>query len=1061
MGRRLFWLLLLLAALAVSPTPGSDRPPVVSLVPPARLVELPGSSQAVLVSREDGEFDARNVPFSLNAIDEAQLDHLWAWSSTCAATRVSRLEIAGFRCASSASVLEAHVSWPGSRTRPPQPAPPGRILAASREMWGDIPEPLLPVFALNSDGVVKIPRAAGKSMQLRFSGPGLASDWTFVSPTAKRVDLVLSPSAAPKMQILGPDGKPVSRAQIMLSMAAPRGDDFRALYATAAKSRGLVELAPLPASQSIVLVAAAQGALPRRVSTTVEHLPAVLRLDGGCVLVGQVVDIDGRPIPEARLHGEGFGGGGSDLLLTSEASSDAKGAFRLGPLPVGSIVVSVEAKGLGRESLKQSASSCVGEWPMGKLTLGPAVQLAVRVVDRSGAPVPGARVQPERGEAIESDQQGRAELKNLPAGAALSLAVSAAGFRAWEKSIPPPLPKLVSARLERSARVRGRLVDKNGTPIPDGSVRVISAAGFHDQPLQGDGSFEIDLEPGRESELRFRAPSTLEAIRKVPALDPGRMLDLGDVVPPDGWSVKGCLVRTDTGEPIVGGHASMPRPSSKGGPMVAWAFGDVSSATSGLDGCFVLSGLIAGPTSIRFEAIGLAPADLAVAPQDGNAPLDLGEVQLGPGATIHVIGNAEQRGLARADWKGRWREADMITASFTDGEAWIEHVPEGTSRVSVLDGQKILCEESVQVPALGTVDVDCEAKRLRVHGTVTVGRQPSSAGLLTWHTQAQNDTLVFNTRSPGGASKTQIFGAGRPQVDVPVDATGAFISEDLAPGSWQVLWTPEGGGSSASRAVTLPEEGDVTVTLAFSANALAGTVVDKQGSPVADARVEDLDSHANARSGADGSFTLLDLAPGRRRVRASKESERSAIAAVDVHPDEPPAPIVLVIDRSGQDRVHISVTSDGQAAAGALVFVEIPGQGLRIVTADASGTADLDLTPPRPPNLRAAAVVAGRWVLGSWVATDAALESGLSLPAIPGGGLEVKLESGLQRLEIVSEAGWNLSALLDRLGVPPEASPGYPLRLDGLPAGAYTIQAGESTRSTAVSAGEIARLVLP
>jgi hypothetical protein len=652
-------------------------------------------------------------------------------------------------------------------------------------------------------------------------------------------------------------------------------------------------------------------------------------------------------------------------------------------------------------------------------------------------------------------------LEGVSSRAALDVSVTAEGFRGWSRSLSPPLPAEILVSLERSARVTGCLVDAEGLPLGGGTVQVTGRNRVYDEPIAADGTFTLELDPGVAVDLHIRSPAAFEVHRHVPALAAGEVHALGDVTASTGMVVVGQLWRAETAEPVTGARVWSVRSGGPGGAIAAWALGNVVETRSDGDGRFRLSGLVHGPGSLRLEAEGLAPREVPVRPpeasSDTGVEVDVGDLLLSPGATVHVVGDSEWSGTARVDWQGRWLEMDMIRASYGGGEAWLEHVPAGEAVVTVLDGPRLLCELHIEVPTNGTLDVDCADGELRVRGLVTVGGEPAGPGKLSWLSPTGGDTLVMNRRTASGATEAQIFGAGRPQVDVAVGPDGWFASDALAPGEWDVFWHPAGGGGGRHREVKLPEEGDVELELAFSPHSLGGWVVDEEGRSVAEARVVDLDGRAATRTGADGTFLLLDLEPGPRRLRALAGERRSAVVTAVVPVDGRAEPITLVLDREGDESVRIAVRIGDAPAASAFVFVELEGQGIRILTADGSGVARAGLLPPIPLRLRAAAISGPHVALGEWVSTEEAMSEGLVLVGGEGGGLEILSSEINAAVDIVGPGGWNLSALFARLGTVLRVSADNSLVIHGLPVGSYTIAAGDSRRAIRIERGRLER----
>ncbi|HEY4563161.1 MAG TPA: carboxypeptidase-like regulatory domain-containing protein, partial [Thermoanaerobaculia bacterium] len=510
-----------------------------------------------------------------------------------------------------------------------------------------------------------------------------------------------------------------------------------------------------------------------------------------------------------------------------------------------------------------------------------------------------------------------------------------------------------------------------------------------------------------------------------------------------------------------------PRPSAQG-PLVAWMSRDLLEASSGPDGAFRLRGLPPGPTALRIEASGFARAQRGVdVPGEGSA--DLGDLPLSRGATLVVStgprsGPRSEGAVVFVDPGGEGLPFDRLMAPVRDGIARVEQVPAGASKVSVMKGSAVVCEKTVQVQAeAGETSVECSAEGILVRGAVTLGGRPAGAGVLVWQTEAgpvPEGILRFKT--PSGLTQNQVFTANAPAVEVPVEAGGTFATRDLRAGTWQVAFQPDGGGTTETRSLALSEEKEQTVVLPFPGFSVAGTVLDADGRPVEEARVRETEGGTTTLSAKDGSFRFDGLRAKTYFFSAAKDEAASDPLDVAVGEGQPKEPIVLTLHEGGRKpALEAHVTDDrGAPAAGAFVFVELAGRGLRVLTADGSGTASLLLDPPYPDTVRAAARIGSVWALGPWqpfdrVHTEIALSPGLT------GSLDLKAGKSEGLLQVNGPGGWNLTLLLSMLGAPPLLQSGGALEIGGLPAGIYQLNAGGTAKSAAVREGEQTEVTLP
>lgn len=1012
-------------------------------------VDLAGASQILVVFGDETPAVRRQLPTTFDNGDWEQVDHLWAWSPRCPVTRLERDEVDAWSCPKDANTSVVQLTW-HAPTAGGGPLPPGRLLAAPVELWREVPESLLPDWRPSAQGRVSLPTTSGQRLRLRFIAAGAGSDWHEVEAGGGPVEsLRLRAADDATIRLLDDHGQPLGSG--FVSFASPRATSEAHRAFSVADEHSVARVESLPADLSLVLIVNAKGRLPLRLETTSTDLPREIRLLAGCSVTGIVTDTEARPVPGASVRAQGYAEGGGGPLVEARAESDGEGRFQVGPLPARSTVLSLTAAGMVRSLVRLDLSECRDRWDAGPLRLGAASQLVISLTDDLGQPLSEAVVETANGESTASDRRGQAVLREVAGDAGLELRITAPGHLSRAYNVLPPLPAILALQLERAVTVHGRFLSPEGTPTPSAVVEIRRASHFSERPVAADGTFTLDLEPQSGYELRFHSPSTAEVVHRFAPQPAGSAIDLGDLLAPPGWAVVGRVVDGDTGEAVPGATVSTLRNGSAGGRVVAWAFGRRAAARSDSDGDFRLSGLAPGPAAVRFEAHGFAPVVVDVLPSGDDLEVELEEISLSSGATLQVTGDFEDGSVARVDWRGEWQERDMIVASFVAGEARLRHVPPGDAIVTVVENRRQSCERRLVVPPDGDLEVDCAEAAVEVRGSVVAAGRPAGSGTLVWYSDTAGDTLILNRRSPLGVTDSRIYGAGRPQVDVAVGPDGTFTTAELSPGHWEVHWNPLGGGTSRPRAVDLTDAPEIELQLEFASAELLGTVLDGDGAPVAEARVVDLDGRSTARTAEDGSFRLVDLNAGRHRVHATKGGRRSRIEVVEVEPDRTPEQLLLTLEATADPALRVSVAIDDRPAAGGFVMIESEGTGLRILTLDSAGHAALELPPPLPARLRAAAFVDGRLALGGWLATETALQRGVDLVVEEGGALEIEA-SAEGEVSIQAPGGWNLSAIYRHLGIRLAGSASAPLRLAGLPPGAYHLGLGDSSRTVHVEA---------
>jgi Carboxypeptidase regulatory-like domain len=946
----------------------------------------------------------------------------------------------------------------------PEVASQARLIAAPIEMWRELPENELPSWPVPANGRLAVPVDHRHAWRLRLTKDGEGSWWA--DANAGQRSVILRPIAARGIDItvLQPDGKPAGKIHASIAEAAVLQGASRT-WALLADVSGRLTAAGLPDEQEVALNLFEAGFPPLVVQGRPSRLPRQVTLSSGAMVSGRITDRDHRAIAGATVEAETWIAR-SPRLLHLRDKSKADGSFTLGGLPAGRLTLTLRALGYasGVEPLELAAGE---RRELGSRVLEPGRNLTVAVVDENGQPVPGATVEAGPGLSATADGAGHAVLAGLPL-APLELHGTAFGHQPGTERLQPPLPANAVLYLRRAFVVRGRLLDAAGAPVAEGTLKIEAATCSSEGSIHSDGRFEEDFQTGKETQLVLRSPATRELRLTLAAGAAGEVRDLGDLMAPAGPEVIGAVAGRQ-GEPVAGARIWLPRPGPQG-PAMAWGAHDLVEAQSGEDGRFRLSGLAPGPATLRIEATGYARASLDVTVPDSSADssatatapaIDVGTITLGGGAVVRVhvdpsrldaLGDA----VARVDLRHQWLAADMLSAQVWNGEAEVPNVPPGAARVSVAAGPKILCEQEVDVPGGGELDVDCAPGALLVTGRVVIGGAAAGSGTLVWHSAEPEGWARIDTQvSPSGLRQQQVSGAGRPQVDVAVEADGSFQTRDLTPGPWRASFQPQRGSGTPELGLQIPAGDHFEAVLPFAGSNLAGVVVTKDGKPAAGATVSELTSGALALARPDGTFLFLGLAPGKLALQARQDELASSVATIELSAERPPDPIRLVVQQQDPPQVAVTVLdSSGSPVAGAMVFFEEEGKGMRLLVTATDGKAPAGIEAPLAPRVRAGAFAASGFVLGDWTSLEQARQ-GLTVQLGATGGLVVSSAGAEGPARVVSTSGWDLSWLLRLLGASTDVTRAKPLRLDGLPEGAYTVTLGPSATTVNVAAGRL------
>jgi len=980
----------------------------------------------------------------------------WLWSQNAAPRRLPPEEPLPISLEPTQDTLDARIG-DGEQELPEEL----ELLAAPVAMWQEVPESLIPAWPVPENGVLKLPRLSGEAWRLRLVGNGAGGAWIEVPAARERLALrPPGPASDRDLTILGPSAEPVADVALRF-YGSGQGDAPDMLAGYLSDSEGKVWLPALPAELETELLIVEEDLAPWRFAGRLSSLPETLRLAAGSVLRGRVVDSDGRPISGARVHAMVFSAPGSTRVFARRGESGENGAWRLAGLASGKLRLAITAPGFAQLDRLIELEGGTEE-DLGSITLEPARNVELYVTDTDKRPVAEAEITTENGRRVFTDSEGFAQLGGLPRNPAQEVEVDAPGFLSTTVRLGPPRKEPLEVELTAALLAVGRFLDHDGVPVAGGQATLEIGDQTTFFEILGDGSFEIEVPPATRAGLLLSSERTAELRLTLAPGERGEVRDLGDLRAPLSFEITGRLLSSEEAAPIEGARVWALR--SADDPLFAWIRGDILQTQSDAEGRFILEGTTAPSTLVRIDAPGRARRHLEVVVPEGETHYDAGEIELHRGSEVIVrVDEEDTRGLeARLDLRGAWLESDMLTATVVGERARFANVPAGPAILSLERGHEVICDQEIDVPDEGEIlEVECGVGRSIVRGLVLAGEVPAGAGQLTWRPGGDRAPAVIMRHRVGQLETAEVYSGGRPDVVVPVDASGYFETRALRAGDWEVVWSSEAASSLASpMAVRLEETKEQEITLRLPFRALVGTVVDSEGRGVEGARVRELDQGAFALSGADGSFRLEGLEPGRLRVRARQRESSSEVVSVVLEPDVPPPALRLELaDR--QARAHVQVVDEnGLPAAGALVFVEVPGGGLRLLTADSEGRLEMPFHPPHPDRLRAAAYRSGHWIFGPWIDFETAREDWV-LRGGATGGIEITCEESCGILRLGSVEGWDLAAMSLRLGRRLFLSPGEPLVLSGLPEGSYLASLDGVERRFAIEAGELESLELP
>ena len=316
-------------------------------------------------------------------------------------------------------------------------------------------------------------------------------------------------------------GNPIPEAKLRVNYFREGGQMKGVKLNTDIQGKASVEHPQTPYTGANLFVTA-EGHVPMVVSWPSSELPNTytMKLESGSTISGVVVDDSQQPVPQATIT---FDGPGIDMALKENLqfgpdtvrNTDANGRWSCNMIPKGHEAIQVMLT--HPEFAPTPASIPVNTGPVTNLVwqMRRGTTVTGLVVDSAGRGVAGASVRQihNRLEPLlssKTDDSGRFELKNLRAGE-MMLAVQAKGLspEVLETNISAS-PMELSFVLQPGNRLRGRVVDEQGTPI----TNAVAQTDWDNQGLRKlewsvrtdhEGRFEWDSAPAEPLLYWFEA----------------------------------------------------------------------------------------------------------------------------------------------------------------------------------------------------------------------------------------------------------------------------------------------------------------------------------------------------------------------------------------------------------------------------------------------------------------------------------------------------------------------------------------------------------------------------
>lgn len=829
----------------------------------------------------------------------------------------------------------------------------GVVAALGREPW--------PVGRTGRDGRFVAPRHAGEATSL-----------TFATADGRRARLTLEPAEDTTEEVLVVRlEEPRIVSGLVVDARSREGlagavvlDSSDPGLRTRTRADGSFELVdPAPGSRG--LTAAAAGHSPEATGDLAR--PPLLALPPAWTVRGVVVDATGEPLPGAAVVAFPRVDGGRMLRKVfgsaARGTSGADGGFELRGLRDRlTYTVAAELPGVGQaeEIVRPDEADRFLE-----LVLATGATLTGRVLDETGAPVAGARLElqpvpagdpglawsaalldPRAAPETTSDAEGGFAWEHLRPGT-WDLVVRAPGFAA--ETVPAieleegRARDLGLLRLTSGTDLSGRVEDPDGAPVAAAEIHLDDAASrwfsvpmgepAPDTVSDADGRFSIpDRRAGEQVDLEVRRPGFVP--RSLPGvvvtgdpltvqLEPAARL-AGVVVGEDGAAVPRALVTA---------HAEA---GSAGPGGRVWADHALAHATTDADGRFELDELPSGRLRVVVRADGFLPEERAGLEAGAAGTEETLTIRLRRGAVVEgrvlaADGSPVAGAAVGIDSEGleRWRPA----RTDGDGRYRLEGVEPGHRILGATadDGRSTRRELEV-VEGTNALDLVFEPGWPVAGVVVDEAGAPVGDALLT---------LAAESTAWGG-------------LEARADDRGAFRFDDVPEGTYWLRGRHPGHATTRLEdavEVAGPVAG-LELRLASGAR-IVGNLRGLDGAELRQAGVMAHDGRtgmSEGRVGPDGGFVVTGLAPGEWTLLGSAPGGRRASEIVSIAPGE------------REVRVDLSFV-DGLALEGTVLLAGEPLVGAQVVLRNQEIADSAWSRTDHLGTFRVEGLEPGRWVL--------------------------------------------------------------------------------------------------
>ncbi|MFL6197864.1 MAG: carboxypeptidase regulatory-like domain-containing protein [Thermoanaerobaculia bacterium] len=761
-------------------------------------------------------------------------------------------------------------------------------------------------------------RAGGRAwVQVEASGFRPASAKVPQAP-GRLPTVALEPARTLAGRVLDKAGAPLAGVAVAVAPEhGAKGEVFRSDRAASrawSDAEGRFLLRGLAAAPTYQLTASRTGYQPAQATVAPAEVAGEVRLvlERARSAHGMAVDAEGRPLAGVEVTIASSSGG------TVTAITGDRGRFEVPALPGDRVDLEARRQGFA-PTLVPGVAIAPGPGPadLGTLKLLPGVRIEGRVTGVAGRPLAGAGVwlaaadrQPSpafaetlrrREPATTTDEAGRFAIADVARGQRVSLLLAREGYvPSWVQGVEAPTARPLTVALERASRLRGRVEDAAGEPVPGASVRLRPAP-----PPPGTVGVEVrrsentaDVEAGSDGSFAFAevAPGAVALEASAEGFLPPEPVELQ--VPSDGevrlvlgrGAVVAGSITNATGEPVAGAQVRI------GG----------TRSESDAEGRYRLAGIPPGPAPLAVSHPAYKPKGQPVDVQPGENRAD---VMLERGASVsgRVV---DEAGVSRPGAELTLRNR---------GERGLRGY-----RASSGAGGRF----EILAVADGSFDLEAEADGFApaVHPAVVEVAGRDVGGLEVVLRRGATLSGRILGLEPGQMAAVEVTAErdGRQPRSGMVDHTGRYEIAALEAGDWHLKARLAGGRREADAWVAIAagdREAERDLELGGGL-ALDGLVrFEDRPLPGAQVRLRGLDVTVERSLTADyqGAFRFEDLEPGRYRVEVT-HAERMLSQSEDLE---------LAADREIEIEIAtatlagtVVAAGSGEGVAEALVYLQ-------------------------------------------------------------------------------------------------------------------------------------------